>query len=1041
MRLLTQHLRHDPSAPLSLAASTPQINYDYCKSDIRFVARCLSGGRAWGIDETYKSLPIHTLMTVQQHMLAFDAAGQKLRGAHSAIEAAAVASAAFFESEESDSYAASLEWMNKVFVKVGVEFGVLGEVVACLRRWRRKEGIGVLHMALDFLHTPLVATQAVKCQQFVVRQGGVEVVLSILHRLQRIEVVESPQSLVAGTRVRVHSLVKKPQFNMLAGEIKEELESGRFRVVLDQGRQELSLQRINIEPLGGDVVSGWQQKCRDLIWNLTQLPPAARLDGLLPAMLTHLKCKAVDVAECEACKKIASALLAGCSPQMPQVQISASCVGAVVAALRRYSSQPDVVAAACRWMGEAAFLENLHTWSAGHYLQEMGAHAAVVAALAQHRESVAVVTDASLAIAYMCCGGRQSQDPDGRQPFVLEEGTLSCRQASLASAGAIEAVSDALARHPTVSSVQQQASFALGMLVQYTPAYRQRALEQGAVVLLIKALNSITEEAPTLRVLYALANLADSDGRHAPTEQRDSEQFRKTSQLIRDAAREAGGMEGIISSISRHQEPKSQYRLPFHALRALRYMGQDNAENQQLLLQLGAFEQIARIMRRISNNFKAPSPKTGQRRLTVAELYWRRMRADFDCRGQRLGYKPVPAQVSLAVEVEALSALLSLVKANAPARALLLDRGDLGVISEVYQEFSFTSRDDGNCDDICDYLDSEGEAIEEIFCHLIKEVGVGNEGRVFQAMAPLLVKAISNHPAYLWLHADVAEALTALISGDRLNQEIAREAGVVQALIHTLSRTLGLLTRSYEESAQDSDFEVLKVESVSLISSHQIFKALTAITNCNPANKELALNLLLQDGEGPPDFPGGPRPSYWEHAKDEFSQSVLLTIPTLPLLWAAIPCDEGGDILKVPWWDISEAASWDDVGQFLSSFCRLIVTLFEREHIHSPVASLSDSGFASDAVSERLATEFKAMLSSGLLKKCCGDPGTQLRVEASADSSHASETQLDLEQQVRKALCVLVFTSPAAPTGEDSNSEEKQQQQQTLAKIGQGSGM
>ena len=77
----------------------------------------------------------------------------------------------------------------------------------------------------------------------------------------------------------------------------------------------------------------------------------------------------------------------------------------------------------------------------------------------------------------------------------------------------------------------------------------------------------------------------------------------------------------------------------------------------------------------------------------------------------------------------------------------------------------------------------------------------------------------------------------------------------------------------------------------------------------------------------------------------------------------------------------------------------------------------------------------------GLLKKCCGDPGTQLRVEASADSSHASETQLDLEQQVRKALCVLVFTSPAAPTGEDSDSEEKQQQQQTLAKIGQGSGM
>ena len=234
------------------------------------------------------------------------------------------------------------------------------------------------------------------------------------------------------------------------------------------------------------------------------------------------------------------------------------------------------------------------------------------------------------------------------------------------------------------------------------------------------------------------------------------------------------------------------------------------------------------------------------------------------------------------------------------------------------------------------------------------------------------------------------------------------------------------------------------MESISLISSHQIFKALNAITDGNPANKELALSLLLQDGEGPPDFPGGPRPSYWEHAKDEFSQTVLLTIPTLPLLWAAIPCDEGGDILKVkvPWWDTMDAASWDDVGQFLSSFCRLIVTLFEREHMHSPVTSLSDSGFASDAVSERLATEFKAMLSSGLLKKCRCDPPTQPRMEASADSSHASETQLDLEQQVRKALCVLVITSPAAPTGEASVSEEKkQQQQQALAKIGQDSSM
>jgi len=210
----------------------------------------------------------------------------------------------------------------------------------------------------------------------------------------------------------------KPHFNLLAGTIKEVLASGRFYVVLEQGLQELSLKQLNLEPLRDDAISDLMQKCRDLIWNLSQLHPSANLDALIPTMMVHPRCDFVEQkvgvdgggsggngasgTACEACKRIFNAILSGYQAMQENQKFLGSMtepprgylaqavpyeIGAVLAALRLYSS-PVVVVAACRWLGKAAFYDNHQ--GAGDDIQQMGAHAAVVAALARHGESVSV---------------------------------------------------------------------------------------------------------------------------------------------------------------------------------------------------------------------------------------------------------------------------------------------------------------------------------------------------------------------------------------------------------------------------------------------------------------------------------------------------------------------------------------------------------------------------------------------------------------------------------------------------------------------------
>jgi len=79
--------------------------------------------------------------------------------------------------------------MNTVFIKVGVEFGCMREVLGAIRQWAGsggREGLVLLKHAIDFLHMPLVVTQATECQQFVAREGGTEVFLASLDQLQQI---------------------------------------------------------------------------------------------------------------------------------------------------------------------------------------------------------------------------------------------------------------------------------------------------------------------------------------------------------------------------------------------------------------------------------------------------------------------------------------------------------------------------------------------------------------------------------------------------------------------------------------------------------------------------------------------------------------------------------------------------------------------------------------------------------------------------------------------------------------------------------------
>jgi len=428
---------------------------------------------------------------------------------------------------------------------------------------------------------------------------------------------------------------------------------------------------------------------------------------------------------CEACKRISNAILSGYQAMQENQKFLGSMtepprgylaqavpyeIGAVLAALRRYSS-PVVVVAACRWLGKAAFYDNYQ--GAGDDIQQMGAHAAVVAALARHGESVSVLTNACLAIAHMCGKGKT------RLPStlgILEDGTLHWRQESLVIVGSVETLLTTLARHPTVASLQEQAVryafinmllykvypgnsnrlpttvICLGNARPIQPSYRQLITDNGGVELLVKVLTSCPEEAPTTRLLYALANLADPEDRHFAINnftESERKQYVHVSGEIKNAIRDAGGLEAIISAISRHEQlwftANAQglwkgMRGPFHALRAIRYLSQDNVTNQHVLEQLGAFDKIIFIMTTIMQNFKTSWAKTGRPILNTAGR----------CYGQ--GKKgPNLDTFARAIQVEAISAMLSMVKSNVAARTLLLTNGGIRSAVTAFNEFRYTS--------------------------------------------------------------------------------------------------------------------------------------------------------------------------------------------------------------------------------------------------------------------------------------------------------------------------------------------------------------